>query len=52
MDEIYEITLKLKMKMKNLRGCLDKNDVLNTWKEVADQLDFIGNSKSFILTEI
>ena len=29
----------------------DKNVVQNTWKEVADQLDFIENSKFFILSE-
>ena len=29
----------------------DKNIVHNTWKEVADQLDFIENSKFFILSE-
>ena len=29
----------------------DKNVVQNAWKEVADQLDFIENSKFFILSE-
>ena len=29
----------------------DKNAVQNAWKEVADQLDFIENSKFFILGE-
>ena len=29
----------------------DKNIAHNTWKEVADQLDFIENSKFFILSE-
>ena len=29
----------------------DKNVVQNAWKEVAGQLDFIENSKFFILNE-
>ena len=29
-----------------------KNVVQNAWKEVADQLDFIENSKFFILNEV
>ena len=39
-------------KMKNLRKSTENNAVLDAWKEVADQLDFIGDSKLFILSEI
>lgn len=33
------------------KECKDKNDVKNTWEEVADELDFIENSRFFILSE-
>ena len=38
--------------MKNLRKSTENNAVLDAWKELADQLDFIRDSKLFILSEI